>query len=193
MLKKLTAMFALIAPLTMATPALAATATGSQTYDSSKSSWSGDSTDGKIKVYFDTTGGTWQDSGSDTSITTDNGTHDNGTYMVTIPASISFEKMNIGQIDQTVTYNVTVKGAIPSAQTVTLTAETGNKLTSGSSSLTETTTQGKKSWTASETYGSLNEDGGLTGTTATDSIEITGVANSVGKYAGSVGYTASLG
>lgn len=193
MLKKLTAMFALIAPLTMATPALAATATGSQTYDSSKSSWSGDSADGKIKVYFDTTGGTWQDSGSDTSITTDNGTHNNGTYMVTIPASISFEKMNIGQIDQTVAYNVTVKGAIPSTQTVTLTAETGNKLTSGSSSLTETTTQGKKSWTASETYGSLNEDGGLTGTTATDSIEITGVANSVGKYAGSVGYTASLG
>lgn len=188
-------LFALPLALTAMSPALVyadSTATGSQAYDSKTGTWSGDGTDGKVHLYFSTEGGSWEDSGANVSDTNDNVKHDNGTYVVTIPNSITLNKMNIGPVDQTINYIVNIKGVIDAAKSVQLTAESGNKVSNGANSLTETTTQGKTLWTSKELYGALNADGGLIGTNSNDSIEVTGTALTLGTYTGTVAYTASM-
>lgn len=188
-------LFALPLALTAMSPALVHADTitsGSQTYDSGSQKWSGDSTDGKVHLYFSTDGGSWEDSGADVSSESDNVKHANGTYVVTIPNSITLSKMNIGPVDQTINYIVNIKGAIDAAKSVYLTAETGNPVANGSNSLTETTTQGKTTWTSKELYGALNADGGLIGTNSNDKIEVTGTALTLGTYTGTVAYTASM-
>lgn len=188
-------LFALPIALATMSPALvyADTATsGSQTYDSGSQKWSGTSTDGKVHLYFSTDGGSWEDSGADVTTDSDNVKHDNGTYVVTIPNSITLSKMNIGAVDQTINYVVNVKGAIDPAKTVTLAAETGNPVANGTNSLTETTTQGKTTWTSKDLYGALNPDGGLIGTNSDDKIEVTGTVLTLGTYTGTVAYTASM-
>lgn len=188
-------LFVLPLALTAMSPALAyadTTTSGSQTYDSGSQKWSGDSTDGKIHLYFSTDGGSWEDSGADVTSESDNVKHANGTYVVTIPNSITLSKLNFGPVDQTINYIVNIKGAIDAARTVSLKAETGNPVTIGLNSLTETTTQGKTTWTSKELYGALNADGGLIGTDSNDKIEVTGTVLILGAYTGTVAYTASI-
>lgn len=188
-------LFALPLTLTMMSPALVHADTktaGHQTYDSGSQKWSGDGTDGKVHLYFSTDGGSWKDSGANVISESDNTEHANGTYVVTIPNSITLSKMNIGPVDQTINYIVNIKGAIDPSKSVHLTAETGNSITNGSNSLTETTTQGKTTWTSKELYGALNSDGGLIGTNSNDRIEVTGTALTLGTYTGTVAYTASM-
>lgn len=188
-------LFTLPIVLTTMSPALVyadTTTSGDQTYDSGSQKWSGDGTDGKVHLYFSTDGGSWEDSGADVTTESDNVKHDNGTYVVTIPNSITLSKMNIGPVDQTINYVVNVKGAIDPSKTVTLTAETGNPVANGSNSLTETTTQGKTTWSSTDLYGSLNPDGGLIGTNSNDKIEVTGTVLTLGNYTGTVAYTASM-
>lgn len=201
---KLAAMgLAVVMAAALAAPAFAhgtPTASGSgvssdkQKYDSA-SGWSGsDNTyEGKIHLLYDTTNGGWQDPGEDPSNPDDNGDHDNGTYVVTIPTKISYENMNIGKVSTSDDYTVNVRGAIGDGQTVTLKAETGKTLKNGSKEeITETTTQGKTTWTSDETYGGLNADGSLKGTDTTDNIKMEGEVTTSGVYEGSVAYTASL-
>ena len=168
-------------------------ADGSGTWDPATNSGEGGA--GQVQLIYDTTGGTWQDPGDDATDPSDNGTHDNGTYLVTIPKLIKYEDMAIGTVNTSDDYTVNVKGAIPSGQTVTLTAETGKALSTeaGDSGITETTTQGKTTWTADDCFGSLNADGSLSGTDATDNISMAGTAKAAGTYTGYVAYTASLG
>lgn len=77
-----------------------------QQYDSKSSTWVDSSTesaasddandhkedtyDGKVHLFYDTTGGKWQDPGQDVTVDTDNTDHDNGTYMLTIPTKIHY-------------------------------------------------------------------------------------------------------
>ncbi len=201
---KLAAMgLAVVMAAALAAPAFAKgtpTASGSgvssdkQKYDSA-SGWSGsDSTyEGKIHLLYDTSNGGWQDPGEDPNSPDDNGNHDNGTYVVTIPTRISYENMNIGKVSTSDDYTVNVRGAIGDGQTVTLKAETGKTLKNGSKEeIKETTTQGKTTWSSDETYGGLNVDGSLKGTDTTDNIKMEGEVTTSGVYQGSVAYNASL-
>lgn len=189
------------------------TATGSQTYDSAPASdtdstakgWNTQATDaegaGKIKIVYDTTGGNWQDPGADPAVTDDNGSHVNGTYVVTIPTLIEYKNMNIGVVNTSDDYSVNVRGAIDVGKKVTLTATTDEQVKNGNEALTETTTQGKTEWSADECFGDadsaaegaqLNADGSLAGTGATDNIKLSGTVKTAGEYSGYVTYTAAL-
>ena len=166
-----------------------------QKFDSKDSTWSSDSDihDGKVHLFYSTLGGKWQDPGQDATVDTDNHDHDNGTYLVTIPTKIAYENMNIGKVDTSDTYTVNVRGAIKDGQTVTVTAESGNKLKNGAfEDITETTTQGKTTWTSDEVFNKLNADGSVAGTDTTDTVKMSGEVKAAGKYEGTVGYSAKL-
>lgn len=174
-----------------------------QEYDSKTSKWGDSSTktttkgdsqhDGSVHIEYDTNGG-WDDSGTDPSKPDDNHAHDAGTYVVTIPTLIKHTGLKAGTVDVTDTYTVNVRGSIPGDKKVKLVAETGKSITNaaGNDSFTETTTQGKTEWNANELYGTLNTDGSVSGTDATDSIKLSGEAKTSGTYTGTIGYTASL-
>lgn len=161
--------------------------TGTQTFTTNDA--------GKIKLTYDTTGGQWQDPGPDPTKTDDNNPHNNGTYLVTIPTAITYENMAIGTVNTSDDYTVNVRGAIGSGKQITLTAQTNQLLANGSrpDDIKETTTQGKTTWSADETFGNLNTDGSLSGTDSKDNIKMTGTAKAAGTYTGTVGYTATLG
>ena len=150
--------------------------------------------DGNIHLFYDTTGGQWQDPGKDPEKADDNTSHDNGTFVVTIPTKIAYENMNIGKVDTSDDYTVNVRGAIAQDKKVTLAAETGQYLVNGSKDkeIQETTTQDKTEWSAADAYGHLNTDGSLSGTDSTDNIKMTGTVTTAGTYEGAVQYTASL-
>lgn len=207
--KILTAASTAAAVLAMAAPAVANAATDGvqdnyQEYNSKTSQW-GDSTnkntvasdpqhDGSIHIEYETNGG-WADPGKDPSTDTDNGTHDAGTFIVTIPTLIKHTGMMAGTVDTTDTYTVNVRGSIPGDKKVHLVAETGKSITNaaGTDSFTETTTQGKTDWSSDETYGKLAADGkALLGTDATDTITLSGQVKTSGTYTGTVAYTATL-
>lgn len=167
---------------------------------------------GEIQIVYDTTGGSWYDSGDDDGdgdmdsadgTTTGNETaHNNGTYLVTIPKLIKYENMNIGEVNTSNDYTINVKGAIPSSKKVTLTAEVSTQPTTGSDSITATLTHTKTEWTASECFGDsdsatdgnqVNTDKSLHGTDQTDNIALSGTAMESDSYEGIVTYTASMG
>ena len=147
--------------------------------------------DGKLHLSYDTSGGKWEDPGADPTVKDDNGKHDNGTYTVTIPTLIKYENMHVGTVNTSDDYTVNVKGTIPADNIVFISAETGNSVANGAESITETTTQGKKQWTAEDCYGSMNTDGSLSGTDSTDTIALSGEAKSAGTFEGTVAYTAN--
>lgn len=113
--------------------------------------------------------------------------------MVTIPTLIRYENMHVGTVNTSDDYTVNVKGTIPADNIVFISAETGNSVANGAESITETTTQGKKQWTAEDCYGSMNTDGSLSGTDSTDTIALSGEAKSAGTFEGTVAYTAQCG
>lgn len=207
--KILTAVSTAAAVLTMAAPAVANAATDGvqdnyQEYNSKTSKW-GDSItkntvasdaqhDGSIHIEYETNGG-WSDPGKDPKTPDDNGNHDAGTFIVTIPTLIKHTNMMAGTVDTTDTYTVNVRGSIPGDKKVHLVAETNKDITNaaGTDSFKETTTQGKTDWSSDETYGSLAADGkALLGTDATDTIKLSGQAKTSGTYTGTVAYTATL-
>lgn len=148
---------------------------------------------GAINLIYDTTAGTWQDPGADATDASDNTAHPNGTYQVTIPTLIKYTGMSIGLVNTSDTYNVNVRGAIPTGETVTLTAQTSQTLSTanGDGGITETTTQAKTTWSTDECFGTINADGSLSGTNCTDTIAMNGVAKAAGTYTGSVTYTST--
>lgn len=207
--KFLTAASTAAAVLAMAAPAVANAATDGvqdnyQEYNSKTSKW-GDSTtkntvasdtqhDGSIHIEYETNGG-WADPGKDPKTPDDNGNHDAGTFIVTIPTLIKHTNMKAGTVDTTDTYTVNVRGSIPGDKKVHLVAETNKDITNaaGTDSFKETTTQGKTDWSSDETYGSLAADGkALLGTDTTDTIKLSGQAKTSGAYTGTVAYTATL-
>lgn len=208
--KIMTAVLTASTVLSMAAPAVVNAAAGDgvqdnyQEYSSKTSKW-GDATtkntvasdpqhDGSIHIEYDTNGG-WADPGKDQSVSTDNGSHDAGTFILTIPTLIKHTGMKAGTVDTTDTYTVNVRGSIPGDKKVHVAAETGKSITNaaGTDSFTETTTQGKTDWSSDETYGSLASDGvALMGTDTTDTITMSGQAKTSGTYTGTVAYTATL-
>ena len=64
---------------------------------------------------IDTIGGHWTDSGD--------AQHDNGKYVVTIPTSVGFTGVDVGAVDLTADYGVTVAGVIENGDTVTATVD----------------------------------------------------------------------
>lgn len=208
--KILTAISTAAAVLTMAAPAVANAAANDgvqdnyQEYNSKTSKW-GDATtkatvakdtqhDGSIHIEYETDGG-WADPGKDPKTPDDNGNHDAGTFIVTIPTLIKHTGMKAGTVNTTDTYTVNVRGSIPGDKKVHLVAETNKNITNaaGTDSFKETTTQGKTDWSSDETYGSLAADGqALLGTDATDTIKLSGQAKTSGTYTGTVAYTATL-
>lgn len=174
-----------------------------QEYDSNTSKW-GDATtkstvandkqhDGSIHIQYDTNGG-WEDPGKDPSVSTDNGKHEAGTFVVTIPTLIKHTGLVAGKVDITDKYTVNVRGSIPGDMKVHLEAETNKDITNlaGTDSFTETTKQEKTDWSSGDTYGSLATDGALLGMDSTDTITLAGEAKTSGTYTGTVAYTATL-
>jgi hypothetical protein len=150
--------------------------------------------DGSIHIKYDTTGG-WEDPGKDSSTSTDNGHHDAGTFIVTIPTLIEHTGLKAGNVNITDTYTVNVRGSIPGDMKVHLEAETNKDITNvaRTDSFKETTTQGKTDWSSNETYGSLADDKvALLGTDTTDRIKLYGQAKTSGTYEGTVTYAATL-
>lgn len=150
--------------------------------------------DGSIHIEYDTYGG-WEDSGIDPSDPKDNGHHDTGTFIVTIPTLIKHTNLKAGTVNITDTYTVNVRGSIPGDMKVHLEAETNKDITNvaRTDSFTETTKQGKTEWTASDTYGKLAADGvALLGKDTTDTIKLSGKAKTSGTYEGTVTYAATL-
>lgn len=208
--KLLTAASTAAAVLTMAAPAVASAAANDgvqdnyQEYNSKTSKW-GDSTtkntvandhqhDGSIHIEYETNGG-WEDPGKDPSDSKDNGNHDAGTFIVTIPTLIKHTNMKAGTVDVTDSYTVNVRGSIPGNKMVHLAAETNKDIANaaGTDSFKETTTQGKTDWSSDETYGKLAADGkALLGKDTTDTIKLSGQAKTSDTYTGTVAYTATL-
>lgn len=183
-----------------------------QAFDSGENAW-GDSNnesadagdwyqDGKVHLFYDTTGGNWDEPGEDPANPDDNVTHPNGTFVVTVPTKIAYDGMRAGIVSTSDDYTVNVRGLIAPDKSVTVSAESGNGLANGSQTgdITETTTQGKVTWSAEETYGTVdgqpttetNPDGSLLGTNTTDNIKMTGTARTAGTYSGAVAYSAKL-
>lgn len=148
---------------------------------------------------IDTIGGRWSDVGD--------GQHDNGKFVVTIPTSVGFTGVDVGAVDLTADYGVTVAGVIENGDTVTATvdySETPQYLQRGSAmslvggwgpysestdggSLVNTLTQGKAEWSAAE-VSKMNEEGKVVGTTGTDSMHFKGAINSVSSIKNPVKY-----
>lgn len=208
--KLLTAVSTAAAVLTMAAPAVASAAANDgvqdnyQEYNSKTSKW-GDSTtkntvandhqhNGSIHIEYETNGG-WEDPGKDPSDSKDNGNHDAGTFIVTIPTLIKHTGMKAGTVDVTDSYTVNVRGSIPGGKMVHLVAATNRGVANEGATdvFRETTTQGKTDWSADETYGKLAADGkALLGTDTTDTIKLSGQAKTSGTYTADVAYTATL-
>lgn len=142
--------------------------------------------DGEVHLSYNTEDGTWTDPSGET--------HDNGTYIVTIPTKIAYKDMKIGRFNINDNYTVNVRGVLAENQAVTLMAETEKYLTYGhwTTDILENTTQGKTKWNPDETYGEQDKDGYITGTDCTDNIRISGEAKASGEYVGSVKYSAKL-
>lgn len=166
-----------------------------QAYDSSTGMWQSDTgyTNGQIHITYDTTQGTWEDPGANPTNAEDNGSHQNGTYQVVIPTSITYTGLTVGEIHMTESYEVTVRGAIPSLQRVRVTAEGGtSESDAGGYRITEAVEQGKDTWGPTDCVGDFNADGSLTGTTSTDQLSISGVICSADTIETRVSYTSKL-
>ena len=178
------------------------------TDDRGTGSW--DANDGKVNIIYDTTNGTWKDSqypddGTDTE--KENHTHKNGTYLVRIPKAIKYEGMNVGTVNTSDDYDVTVEGVLAAYKSVDVKAETGKKLTGTEllGDITETTslkdaTAGGAAGAYSDTnfhnfsasQTSVMTGDKVTGTTVQDNISLAGKALSAGTYRGTVQYSSAL-
>lgn len=166
------------ASIAMPTSVLAeGTVSGSDTFGSGS-----DTTTGSVTVTYDTSAGTWTDPSG--------GTHNASTYIVIIPTSVSWTGMSIGKVSASASYNVQVCGVVDKPITVTATPDTALK-DSAADTITMSVSQGKTTWTADDAYGTLT-DGKVGGTTAQDTVTLSGTAKHMGAYSGKIAYSASL-
>lgn len=147
---------------------------------------------GTVTLYAQWKKTSWYDSGMNKTDPSDNDLHDPDTYIVTIPTKILKTGMPVGNITKSISYDVNVTGNIPNGNYVHIAASTNNKLTGKNGNLELSVKQGKTIWNETEAYGTINQDGSLGGTTASDTITINGTAKSVDRYTGLVTYSASL-
>lgn len=134
----------------------------------------------------------WNSSGTDITKTDDNAAHDAGTYILTVPTKISKTGMPVGNVDESITYDVNVTGNIPKGSYVHVSAAPSDGLVGGNGTLNLDLTRGKKIWSEDDAYGIINPDGSLSGSTASDTVTITGTAKSVERYTGLVTYSAVM-
>lgn len=180
---------------------------GSQTYDSSKGGWQDNIYKGTVRLFYETKGGSWTEPDPDNP--SKEIAHDNGTYVVTLPTKVRYSSIPVGSVSMKDIYDITVCGAIGQNQVVTLSAESGKKLSNGSKDeitvrtyadrdatpSKEYSTGYKRVFTAEQVYGSSTDGesvGHPVGTTVMDTITLTGKATAAGTYKGSVTYTARL-
>lgn len=124
--------------------------------------------------------------------------HDHGTFVVTIPKSISYSESPVGNVSFSETYTVNVMGALDSDKTVTVSASASGgfdnpDLISGdTSAIAISVEQGKNTWDSTDAYGDVNADGSLSGTPSTDTILVSGELKSAGTWTGVVQYSAEI-
>lgn len=145
-----------------------------------------------ITLYAQWKKASWYDSGMSKTDASDNNLHDPNSYIVTIPTKISKKGLSVGNINESVTYDVNVTGNIPDGNYVHIATSTSNKLTGKNANLELSVKQGKTVWSEADAYGTVNQDGSISGTTASDTVTISGTAKSVDQYTGLVMYSASL-
>lgn len=139
------------------------------------------STTGSVNVTYDTSAGQWTDPNG--------GTHAAGTYIVIIPTAVSWSGMNIGTVSASASYDVRVCGVVD--KSITVTAAAGSMADSAGDTITMAVSQGKTSWSADDAYGS-STDGKIAGTSAKDTVTLSGAAKHMGTYTGTIAYTAAL-
>ena len=142
---------------------------------------------GSIDVSADTTGGTWTNAIDGTA-------HANGTYIVQIPAAVSWSGMSIGSVDASAQYEVRVIGGLAPSAVVTVSASAPSALTAAdgsASGLTLSLAHSKTTWSADDTAGDVT-DAGLSGTAGTETVRITGEARNAGVFSGQITYSSSI-
>lgn len=145
-----------------------------------------------ITLYAQWRKANWNSSGTDITKTEDNAVHEAGTYVLTIPTKISKTGMPVGNVDESITYDVNVTGNIPKNSYVHVSAAPSDGLVGSNGTLDLNLTQGKKIWSEDDAYGTVNPDGSLSGSTTSDTVTITGTAKSVEQYTGLVTYSAVM-
>jgi hypothetical protein len=154
---------------------------------------------GQVDLTYDTTNGKWTDS--------QGVEHANGTYVVRIPKAVKYEGMNVGVVNISDDYDVTVEGVLAPGKSVDVKAETGKTLSGTNllgnvtevTSLKDTTAGGKAGAYAADNFHNFTAaqvskmtGAKVTGTTVQDNIAISGTVLSAGTYVGNVQYTAAL-
>jgi hypothetical protein len=154
---------------------------------------------GQVDLTYDTTNGKWTDS--------QGVEHANGTYVVRIPKAVKYEGMNVGVVNISDDYDVTVEGVLAPGKSVDVKAETGKTLSGTNllgnvtevTSLKDTNAGGKAGAYAADNFHNFTAaqvskmtGAKVTGTTVQDNIAISGTVLSAGTYVGNVQYTAAL-
>lgn len=156
-----------------------------------------------VATLIDTTGGTWSDGTN---------SHPNGTYVVTVPTRVGYKNVNVGKVDLTATYPVTVKGVIGTGDNITCTVSY-NRVMNGAlrgadggllggvgpydsvdgGKLNAELTQGKTVWSGEEVSKLADDGNTVVGTSGTDSLHFTGSVRSATQFADSLNYSFSTG
>lgn len=154
---------------------------------------------GQVDLTYDTTNGKWTDS--------QGVEHANGTYVVRIPKAVKYESMNVGVVNTSDDYDVTVEGVLAPGKSVDVKAETGKPLTgtnllgnvTEATSLKDTNAGGKAGAYAADNFHNFTAaqvskmtGAKVTGTTVQDNIAISGTVLSAGTYIGNIQYSAAL-
>lgn len=169
---------AMAAPL----PALAAESDYNPSVGASKGTETSSTAEVAVPVTVDTTGGSWHIRG-------DENPHPNGSYVVTVPTSISFSGLNAGYATLSASYKTKVQGIIPDGKSVVASA------TYEGSPYKFTVNQGKKEFTAAEvSSGAEISMGGtyILGAESTDGISASVLVNRAGVFTGNVNYAFAL-
>lgn len=139
----------------------------------------------------------WVYSGSNVSADSDNSEYSSGQYVVSIPTKVSFTGFNIGPVSASAPYTVKATGKLPDGKGLELSASDGTLSDGKGNTLAYTLAGTAKKFSNSELLGGVgadafNPDGGLKGTSKTETVSISGTALSASPYTGTITYTSAV-
>lgn len=139
----------------------------------------------------------WVYSGADTSSKADDMVNLTGQYVVSIPTKVSFSGFNIGPVSASAPYTVKATGKLPDGKGLELSASDGTLADGKGNTLAYTLAGTAKKFSNAELLGGVgadafNPDGGLKGTSKTETVSISGTALSASPYTGTITYTSAV-
>lgn len=139
----------------------------------------------------------WEYSGSDVSADSDNSEYSSDQYVISIPTKVSFSGFNIGPVSASAPYTVKATGKLSDGKGLELSASDGTLADGKGNTLAYTLAGTAKKFSNAELLGGVgadafNPDGGLKGTSKTETVSISGTALSASPYTGTVTYTSAV-